>query len=380
MRQNKKHIFIFSSVHNWDDGRIFHRQARTLKENGYRVELHAVADFSQKEVEGIMVYGLPSWKSLFDRIRNIGLLFRRIVKSNAEVFHFHDPELLMLVPVIRLFKRRKVIYDVHEHYPKFIMEKTYLSSLQKKIAVLLFTLFEKIMLFFVDKVIYVTDDVGIRYRRYKKNDAIVLKNLPSINLFPDTPVPLEKREKLAVFLGNFTAVRGIREIIKAFAIVHAKYADYRLLLIGRYHHQDFKAEVQKLISELDMQDVVFHKEEIPYHEITQVLGKARLGYITYLPYPNNMAGLPNKMFEYMGAGLNIIASDFENYKNILIENDCGIVVKPEHSEAIAEATLRYIEDEAFAERMAKNARKAFEEKYNWEIEKTNLIRVYNSIE
>jgi len=60
---------IITSVHRWDDTRIFHKQATSLAKK-FDVELHAPADFIEKEQNGVMIYGLPKWKKEKDQSAN----------------------------------------------------------------------------------------------------------------------------------------------------------------------------------------------------------------------------------------------------------------------------------------------------------------------
>jgi glycosyltransferase involved in cell wall biosynthesis len=369
---------MFSSVHPWDDGRIFFRELKSLSKF-YKVELHAVAEFDVKIIDGIKIFGLPNWKKPTDRLKSICILWKRIYKSDADVFHFHDPELLVLAPFIRIFKRKPVIFDVHEHYPLMMLEKEYIPFVLRRFMGVVFSLFEWLVLFFIERVFYTTKTVGQRYIIFKGNKAVQVNNVPSRYIFEEEPPPLAARSKRAVFLGNMTYVRGLREIIQAFQIIHKSQPDYKLLLAGRFYSEEFKEEILQLIKKLQLEDVVTLQKEFHYQEMFKVLYDCRIGYITYLTYPNNMACLPNKMFEYMGAGLNIIASDFANYREVVIENNCGIVVNPEDPQAIAKATLKYIEDQQFANKMSQNARKLFVTKFNWEEEQKGFLNAYQEL-
>lgn len=372
-------IFVFSSVHPWNDGRIFHRQINALKQ-AFDVELHAMADFDYREVNGVKVFGLPTWKTLHDRIKSIAILWRRIYKCDADIFHFHDPELLLLAPFIKIIKRKPIIYDVHEHYPLMIIEKEYIPKFLRKFVIFIFKLFERLTLPFVDIVIYTTYHVGVRYRQLKKQNAIQVGNVPSISLFSTPPPAYKERSKNAVFLGNMTPIRGLKEIIQAFNIVHQHYPDWKLRLAGRFYSETFKKQILGLVDDLNLNNVVIYEGEFSYNSMNQILYDSRIGYITYLSFPNNKACLPNKIFEYMAAGMAIIASDFENYREIIIENNCGLVVVPEDINSIANATMTYIEDEVRANQIANDARKVFLNKYNWEKEKEVFLDIYTKIQ
>lgn len=89
-----KKVMIFSSVHSHNDSRVFYKEAVSLARAGYRVELHALADFEQREEQGVKIIGLPRPKNRVARLLSGWRLFRRARSSGADRFHFHDPELL----------------------------------------------------------------------------------------------------------------------------------------------------------------------------------------------------------------------------------------------------------------------------------------------
>jgi len=86
-----------------------------------------------------------------------------------------------------------------------------------------------------------------------------------------------------------------------------------------------------------------------------------------------------KMFEYMSAGLPVIASDFNSWREIIEGNNCGICVNPLDPKEIADAIKYIINNPKEAKQMGENGKKAILEKYNWSIEEKKLFRVYNKL-
>ncbi|MBD3768073.1 MAG: glycosyltransferase, partial [Gammaproteobacteria bacterium] len=100
------------------------------------------------------------------------------------------------------------------------------------------------------------------------------------------------------------------------------------------------------------------------------------GLVTFLPAPNHIDAQPNKMFEYMSAGLPIITSIFPLWREIVEGNQCGLCVDPLDPQAIGEAIQYLIDNPVEAEQMGKNGRQAVEQKYNWTIEEQKLLDLY----
>ena len=108
---DKRNIFICTSVHRWNDPRIFYKEAVSLTKK-YNVELHAPAEFDFKEEKGVKIFGLPSWHKVADRKEIRKELLKRIRRSTADMFHFHDPELIILGLYVKIFKRKSPFFTI----------------------------------------------------------------------------------------------------------------------------------------------------------------------------------------------------------------------------------------------------------------------------
>jgi glycosyltransferase involved in cell wall biosynthesis len=113
--------------------------------------------------------------------------------------------------------------------------------------------------------------------------------------------------------------------------------------------------------------------------VRDVLHRAVAGLVTFLPLPNHIDAQPNKMFEYMSAGVPVIASHFPLWREIVEGNRCGICVDPLQPAAIAEAIDFLIANPLEAERMGRSGQKAVQERYNWAIEEQKLLAFYGAL-
>jgi len=114
-------------------------------------------------------------------------------------------------------------------------------------------------------------------------------------------------------------------------------------------------------------------------QVNGVLSRSRVGLVTFLPAPNHFDAQPNKMFEYMSAGLPIITSNFPLWREIVEGNKCGICVDPLDPKMIGEAIQHIVYHPLEAEKMGKNGRQAVEKKYNWTIEEQKLFKLYKEL-
>jgi glycosyltransferase involved in cell wall biosynthesis len=118
---------------------------------------------------------------------------------------------------------------------------------------------------------------------------------------------------------------------------------------------------------------------IPHEEVFDVLVRSHIGLAVLHPDPNYVDSLPTKLFEYMAAGLPVVASNFPLWKEIVEGNRCGITVDPLDSKAIAQAIEYLLTHPEEALQMGENGRRAVEEKYNWEAESKKLLGVYSKL-
>jgi glycosyltransferase involved in cell wall biosynthesis len=367
-------VCILTSVHMPFDGRVFHKEARSLVKAGYEVVLIARHD-KEEVVAGVHVVPLPSPKSRLQRMtRVLWRLYRLAVRENADVYHFHDPE-LMTVGLLLKLRGRKVIWDVHEHYPNSILDKYYLARPLRRVISKSFDLFERAVVRFFDYVIYTTPFVGARYRKMKVRSGRI-ENYPIIEL--SESFAKDPQEKI-VYLGGMSRMRGLLEVLDAFAVVAKKYPRWELCLVGSYSPASFEKEMKDRVSALGLGANVKFIPWVPYEEKERLSSQAAMGVITYLPYSNNTSCLPNKLFDYMLVGLPVIASNFPLYREVVEPSHCGLIVDPARPEEIARAMEYLIEHPQEARQMGENGRRAVREQYNWEKESEKLLQIYATV-
>jgi len=370
----KSKVCILTSIHPAFDVRIFHKEAKTLAKAGYNIVL--IAQHTKEEiVDGIRLVPLPKPRNRFERMTKVvGKLFMLAVKEKAEIYHLHDPELIPIGLILKLFGK-KIIYDVHEHYPNTILDRYWIPKSLRYTTSNLFDLFEKVFVLFFDYVIYTTPIVGERYKELKVRTERI-ENYPLIEL---SEIFKKNPQKYIIYLGEMTKIRGITELIEAFNMVVKKYSEWRLYLVGSVEPPSFSKEIEQLISKLNLKQNINLIPWVPYEEKEKFSSQASIGIVIYLPYPNNISCLPNKLFDYMLVGLPVVASNFPLYKEIVDTDRCGLIVDPLDPKEVAKAIEYLIEHPDEARRMGKNGKKAILEKYNWEKEGRKLLDIYARI-
>ena len=114
--------------------------------------------------------------------------------------------------------------------------------------------------------------------------------------------------------------------------------------------------------------------------VNDLYGSARAGIVIYQPAENHYEAQPVKMFEYMAAGLPVIASNFPLWKKIIEETGCGICVDPKDPKAVRKACLDLINNPQKGEEMGRQGRQAVILKYSWDSEEKKLLDLYSELE
>lgn len=298
----------------------------------------------------------------------------KALKVKADVYHFHDPELIHIGVLLKLFTRKKVIYDVHEDYGKQILSKPYIPKSVRKVISSLIKALEYISSMFFDGIITATDDILRNFAYHKR--AISIKNFSIIANFSNTTRIDNDNKNIfkLIYVGGLTEVRGIVQTVQALEFINSN-KQVKLILCGKFNPPDLEIRVRNLKG--------FEKVEylgwVDSERVPELLSKANVGIVVFLLAPNHIDAMPNKLFEYSAAGLPVIASNFPLWKEIVEGNGCGICVDPLKPEEIAKAAEYLIEHPDEARKMEENGRRAVLEKYNWEKESKKLLKLYEEV-
>jgi|LSQX01.1.fsa_nt_gb glycosyltransferase involved in cell wall biosynthesis len=365
-------VCILTTVHPSFDTRIFHKESKTLVRMGYDVTL--IAQHERDEVaDGVKIIALPKPRNRLARI--FGLTwraFRLALRQRADVYHFHDPELLPNGVLLRLFTRAKVIYDVHEDVPRQILSKHWIPGWLRRITACCAEFVETVGARFFDRIVAATPTIA---RRFPAGKTVVVQNFPKLEeLVVDNPTPYTHRPPIVAYVGGIARIRGIEEMVQAIGLLPDA-VGARLVLAGSFSPPELEKELRRRTEWERVDFLGWHSRE----GIRKILSEARVGLVTLHPIPNYLDGYPVKLFEYMSAGIPVVASDFPLWREIVEGAGCGLLVDPLNPEEIANAILWLLERPAEAQAMGKRGREAVRMRYNWSIEAQKLLQMYREL-
>lgn len=359
-------ICHITSAHQRYDIRIFVKECITLAANGHNVSL-IVADGLADEIKNqVHIYSVAKPLNRKKRMQQSTWdIYKKVLNINPDFVHFHDPELIFMAH--KLVKAGyKVIYDVHEDLPKQVLNKHWLPKFSRKIISNIAALVEKQYAKKFYGIVAATPIIGRRFKLYN-NNTIDLCNYPILAELDLAYTSWDNRQDSMCYIGSISQTRGIMPVIAACAISHIP-----LELAGMFSGDISLDKLQKL----DGSQYVHYRGVLDRQEITNLLQKVKIGMVTLLPTPSYVESLPIKMFEYMLAGIPLIASNFPLWREIVAKYDCGILVDPNNPGQIAVAAAQILSDGGYASQMGLNGRNAVLEHFNWEHEQQKLIDFY----
>lgn len=368
-------------MHGPIDKRVVHKEARALVEVGYDVVHICPHQDSVSISDGIKTITYPPPSGIKSRIKQLRKLYKLGKEANADVYHCNEVDSWLVGLVLKMLKSKKVIFDVHEHYPSVFSENHMPRPIRPLINGMIRLMFW-VLGPMTDYIVLAKQSVARDFVTARKKCVLVQNFTPlsAVEKFQEiSDASKLENDFVAVHVGLIGRVRGWPQILAAFAKAKNKFM--RLLIIGEFNDdsiEDFWQSVKKY----NLQDRVTVKGWMPFPDLVRELTSSSVGLVTFQPGKmNHVYALPHKMFDYMLTKLPIIVPDFAvEVAEITKQAEAGLLVDPSNSQELANALDQLAEDEAYCKKLGQNGYNAVVNKYNWEAEAKKLVSLYQMIE
>lgn len=352
----------------------------------------------QRRIDGLTRHGWRAWDGVWARTA-LGVRWRRVTPElrdfelgfgpvidalEPDVIHAHD---FHMVNVATLASRRAAaagrtvpwIYDAHEFVPGMA---TYGGKTKRVIAA--YAKAEKEYAHDASSVITVSPFIAVELQKRHRLPALpsVVFNAPAASdgsveggtdvraaagVGPDVP--------LLVYSGGVTPARGIDVVVQALAQLPEVHL--AVVCVPGVHTKP----VEKLVStalDLGVRDRMHLLEPVGPERVTTFLRTADIG-VHPLPggIPNHDMALPNKLFEYLQAGLPLVVSDAKALADFVTSHKVGASFRTGDATSLAAAVRRVLDDRASY--AAEVAHQRDEQQYTWEGQEQTLVDVYNQL-
>jgi glycosyltransferase involved in cell wall biosynthesis len=304
----------FLNDNNWDVTLIGrrHKQSLTLEERSYKTE-RIPCVFNK----GVLLYAEFMLKLLF-----------RLLLKNPDVFLANDLDTLLPNFLISRLKNKKLVYDSHEYFTG--VPELENSRFKKNIWKSL----ERFILPKIEIAYTVNQSIADLYHSQYGIKMKVVRNVPLLENMPEKMEMLYPENKTILLLqgAGINEERGAEELVEGMSLLPD---NYKLYFIGSGTVWN---KLKEMTDRLNLNEKIEFIEKIPFSKLRGYTRQAHLGLTLDKPSClNYKLSLPNKVFDYIHAGIPVLSSSVAEVKNIVDGFGVGTTIEDVTASSIAKA-------------------------------------------
>lgn len=358
-------IAMLTSAHPHDDPRIYHRLSRTLAQAGWRID-YINAHFEGMDDLGIRFVRVPLPEHRFGRmLRSRSEMLRAVLQSRADICTIHDPELL---PLLGRLKGHPMLtsYDAHEDLPLQVRAKGWIAAPLRPAASLGGNLLLQRYLPQADGVLAATEGIAQKLKAFNQSVSVVRNRVTAADcaLFDEAVAKTQREPGVVCYAGALSTRRGLERMIRLCA-----HSGVRLLLAGAFESDALMDRVRRMPE----YSCVEYCGRLDRPGVAALYARASAGLLLIDDTPAYRESEPIKLFEYLCAGLPVLACDFAHWRG-LAPPDGVVFVPPQDDQAMAQALA------ALAEHPPKIDAKAMRRRFSFEKDEASLLGFYEQLE
>jgi glycogen synthase len=311
-----------------------------------------------------------------DILTIIGAVYLNIVfakhgiRLRADVYHAHDLDTLLGAYLAAVLTRGHLVYDFHELYTE-----QFSSGVKTWIWYAWYRLLERVLAKRADLRLTVCDSLGDWFtQQYRTNSVLTVRNVPVFH--EPTSAGRRRRsetERVILYHGLYFKNRGLEQLIEAVPYLKRGH----VVLRG---YGSLEPELRELVRQRHLEHRVTFAPPVGVTDLVKNATHADIGVGAFVPLAlNTKFALPNKLFEYMMAGLAVVATDLPEMRKVILGHQIGRVCKPDDPEDLAKALNELLENDDLLEQMKRNALVASQTVFNWNVEEQVFLKAYESL-
>jgi glycosyltransferase involved in cell wall biosynthesis len=367
-------ILVITTVHYYKDARIFFKEIKSLKKitNNliYLAQHKNIKEFKEDDVH---IKPLSLAKSIFQRIFKLQWNAYKIIKKlRPKIIHFHDPELIILMYILKKKLGNKIIFDIHENVSASFSDNLWLPRFSISFVKNFYNIIEKFIIKHFDDLIIAEES----YRSTYGQKPFLIRNYPIVADCKKHYKDFSSGIKF-VYSGSIRENRGAKLMLDVIEELSKKHDNISFELVGKIVPEDFKRELESFVKEKNLQNIVTIHGEIPLDEVYKILEKCHFGFSIMDDIENYRGSISTKIFDYMKFGVVPIVTNFNIYKEYISEPDTGLMVNNEINDIVTKVDAIINDWERFNS-LNNNAYINLLKNWNWENEEKKLFELYKN--
>lgn len=379
---------VWDSEYPWDV-RVA-KVAGSLSAAGHEVHLVSRNRTNLPIVEALAeatVHRLPPWPlgkldaslqfPAFFNPRWIKAIFGTARSTASEMILVRDLPLAPTAILVGRLLKLPVMLDMAENYPA-MAQSIFNTGVAKPVDRLVrnpaaVRTIEKWVLKRIDHVLVVVEESADRLAALDLDleKITVVSNTPPLSRIAVEPPRTNNTGPLhMVYLGILEAPRGLSTVLEALRIVRTNGLDIRLRIIGDGRERTAFERLAESLS-LRKPEVEFFGH-LPNQIALDVVAKSDIGLVPHIADESWNTTVPNKLFDYMAAGIPVLCSSAKPAARVTSETEAGLVYEYDNPSAMAEA-IQLIADPKQRALFAENGKAAIRTRYNWEQDSERLL-------
>ena len=290
------------------------------------------------------------------------MLYNAAVAEDAWAYHAHDLDMSFIVMLAAAQKKVACVCDFHEWYSQNVSYDPWTERFRPHhfFKRILYEHVEYLAIHYSSRVVTVCQSIRERLESvYQSPKAIrVVRNIPELAGQADEPLFDLRRElnipedqRIVLYQGGMGQSRNLEPVIEAM-----KYVANAVFVIRGPGHEMYATHYDNIARKCGVSDRVFCLPPVPHARVVTEAKSADVGLWTLLSNVglNFKLALPNKVFEYLAAGLPILAADLPEVRALIDQYDVGLCFSPDDPECIAHCINQIVEDGSFFQRCREN--------------------------
>lgn len=311
------------------------------------------------------------WKNFLQEIFN---------KDSFDIIHIHDLPLSKVGVHFQKKYRLRLVIDLHENWPAYLTKATHTQSFLGKCLSneKQWRNYERWAAIKADTVITVVDEMKNRIVQLNVPDSkiAVLQNTILPEEYPIQKNSASEGPFTLIFAGGINIERGLQYIIPALRNIKTHIPDIKLQIIGK---GSYLPTLKQIATVNEVSHFVEYIGWKPLPELMELTAKADIALIPHIKWEQTDCSSPNKLFQYMHAGVPLLVSNCDSVARIVNETQSGESYVFDQIDDFTNKVLKLYQNPDYRKQLSENGKKWILEKYNWNDSSMEFVEMYKKL-